>query len=65
MESQHSFLVNLLILIYHILKYVFLTLLGLAIVSLLINCLFKWKQVLLFVRGMLVRLRGRKDNITD
>ena len=57
--KKQSFLANLFLVIYHILKYIVLTLLGLAVFSLFVNCIFKWKDVLRYIRRILVKLRGR------
>ena len=61
--KKQSFFANLFLVTYHILKYVFMVLFALAIFSIFINCIFKWKDLLRFIRGILIKLRGRGDPI--
>lgn len=58
-------MVNLFFVIYHLFKFIFLIILGLAALSLVINCLVKWRDVLLFIRGILVKISRRKKQVAD
>ena len=63
--KKQSFLANLFLVVYHIFRYLFMVLFALAIFSLFINCVFKWKDVLKFIRSILIKLRGRGDPINS
>lgn len=63
--KRQSFLANLLLVIFHIIKYIFIVLLSLAILSLFINCIFKWRDILLFIRAILIKIRGRGEPINE
>lgn len=47
--------------LYHIFLNLVYLLLGLGLISILINFLVKWSEVLRFLRGILLRIRGRKQ----
>lgn len=47
--------------LYHIFLHVFYLLLGLGLASILINFLVKWPEVLRYLRGILMRVRRRKQ----
>jgi hypothetical protein len=53
--TRKGFLANLLTLLYHILLYLFYCILGMAALSLVINCLIKWRSVVKFLGGILGR----------
>ncbi len=62
MDFRHkSFLQNMLTFLWHIFLYIIYLVLGLALVSLLINFAFKWSEFLRFIRGILMRIRRRKE----
>lgn len=59
--SKKSFLSNMITFLYHIFLNLFYLLLGLGLISILINFLVKWSEVLRFLRGILLRIRRRKQ----
>ena len=63
--KKQSFFSNLFLVIYHIFKYIFIVLCALSVFSIFINCIFKWKDVLRFIRGILIKLRGRGDPVNS
>lgn len=52
--TKKGFLENMFTLLYHIFFYFFYCIFGLAAISLLINCLIKWKEVGRFVKKIFV-----------
>jgi hypothetical protein len=59
-DSRPNFFVNLVLLVYHIFKYIFIVLLGLAILSLVVNCIVRRAELLGYFKGLLVKFRHRK-----
>lgn len=47
--------------LFHIFLYIIYIIFGLAAVSLLLNFVFKWPAFLRYVRGILVKIRRRKE----
>lgn len=58
-----GFLTGLFLILYHVIKYVIIAIFWLAVASLIINCIVKWRAVLAWLRDLL--LRSRKDRIAQ
>ena len=63
--NKKGFLVNMFTLLFHIVLYMIYSILALAAISLAINCLMRWKEVLAYLKSIGRRLMmGRKKGMS-
>lgn len=61
--DKKGFMANMLTLLYHIFLYLLYGILFLAVLSLLVNCLLRWREVAAYVKAIASRVASRKKAV--